>query len=58
LRLAGFGNGISPPGTGEKPRSPGYVDGRQITTLQGTADEIAGAFVTIIDEYVDKRFSG
>jgi len=50
--------GISLPGTGEEPRCPVYVDGQQITTLHGTHDEIADAFVAIIDEYVEKRFSG
>jgi (E)-4-hydroxy-3-methylbut-2-enyl-diphosphate synthase len=48
--------GISLPGTGEKPRCPVYIDGRQSTTLQGTHDEIADAFVAIIDDYVDRRF--
>jgi (E)-4-hydroxy-3-methylbut-2-enyl-diphosphate synthase len=44
--------GISLPGSGEAPRCPVYADGRQIKTLQGTHEEIAGAFVAIIDEYV------
>jgi (E)-4-hydroxy-3-methylbut-2-enyl-diphosphate synthase len=48
--------GISLPGAGEEPRCPVYVDGQQITTLQGTADQIADAFVAIIDDYVDRRF--
>jgi len=50
--------GISLPGTGEEPRCPVYVDGQQVTTLYGTHDEIASAFVAIIDEYVEKQFSG
>jgi (E)-4-hydroxy-3-methylbut-2-enyl-diphosphate synthase len=48
--------GISLPGTGEEPRCPVYVEGKQITTLQGTADEIADAFIDIIDDYVETRF--
>lgn len=50
--------GISLPGAGEEPRCPVYVDGEQITILHGTHDEIANAFVAIIDDYVEKRFSG
>jgi (E)-4-hydroxy-3-methylbut-2-enyl-diphosphate synthase len=48
--------GISLPGAGEEPRCPVFVDGQQIKTLQGTPDEIADAFVSIIDEYVERRF--
>jgi (E)-4-hydroxy-3-methylbut-2-enyl-diphosphate synthase len=46
--------GISLPGTGEEPRCPVYVDGEHTATLRGTHDEIADAFVAIIDEYVRK----
>ena len=48
--------GISLPGTGEEPRCPVYVDGQQVTILQGTNNEIADAFVVIIDDYVEERF--
>jgi (E)-4-hydroxy-3-methylbut-2-enyl-diphosphate synthase len=48
--------GISLPGTGEEPRCPVFVDGQQITTLHGTHDEISDAFVSIIDEYVERRY--
>jgi len=48
--------GISLPGTGEEPRCPVFVDGQQITTLRGTADEIAEVFLTIIDDYVRRKF--
>ena len=48
--------GISLPGKGEEPRCPVFVDGQQITTLQGTPDEISDAFVSIIDEYVERRY--
>jgi (E)-4-hydroxy-3-methylbut-2-enyl-diphosphate synthase len=44
--------GISLPGTGEAPRCPVYIRGEHATTLQGTHDEIADAFVGIIDDYV------
>jgi len=48
--------GISLPGAGEEPRCPVFVDGQQITTLEGTPDEISDAFVSIIDHYVERRF--
>jgi len=48
--------GISLPGAGEEPRCPVYVDGRQVTILQGTHDEIADLFVAIIDKYVERRY--
>jgi (E)-4-hydroxy-3-methylbut-2-enyl-diphosphate synthase len=48
--------GISLPGSGEEPRCPVYVDGQRITTLHGTHEEIADAFVAIINEYVEQRF--
>jgi (E)-4-hydroxy-3-methylbut-2-enyl-diphosphate synthase len=49
--------GISLPGTGEEPRCPVYVDGKQATTLQGTPDEIARKFLGIVDAYVNRNFS-
>ena len=33
--------GISLPGTGEEPSCPVYIDGRHVTTLRGTCDELA-----------------
>ncbi|MBI2970525.1 MAG: flavodoxin-dependent (E)-4-hydroxy-3-methylbut-2-enyl-diphosphate synthase [Gammaproteobacteria bacterium] len=48
--------GISLPGTGETPSAPVFIDGKKITTLRG--DNIAGEFRRIVDEYVEKRFSG
>jgi len=48
--------GISLPGAGEEPRCPVYVDGERMTTLQGTADEIADSFLGIIDDYVQRNF--
>jgi (E)-4-hydroxy-3-methylbut-2-enyl-diphosphate synthase len=47
--------GISLPGTGEAPRAPVYVDGKLKVTLQG--EHIAEEFATLLDEYVEKRFS-
>jgi (E)-4-hydroxy-3-methylbut-2-enyl-diphosphate synthase len=44
--------GISLPGTGEAPRCPVFIRGKQTTTLQGTHEAIANAFVAIIDEFV------
>jgi (E)-4-hydroxy-3-methylbut-2-enyl-diphosphate synthase len=48
--------GISLPGTGEEPRCPVFVDGERITTLQGSPDEIAGVFLTIIEDYVRRKY--
>jgi len=48
--------GISLPGTGEEPRCPVFVDGQQVTILQGTHDEIADSFIGIIDDYVRRNF--
>lgn len=46
--------GISLPGTGESPKAPVYVDGSYFTTLEGT--RLAGEFIRILDDYVDRRF--
>jgi len=46
--------GISLPGLLEEPRAPVYMDGQQVTTLQG--DELAGQFMKLIEEYVERRF--
>jgi (E)-4-hydroxy-3-methylbut-2-enyl-diphosphate synthase len=48
--------GISLPGTGEAPNCPVFIDGEHVTTLRGTYDELAVAFQTLVDEYVDKKF--
>ena len=50
--------GISLPGTGENPRCPVFVDGRQVTILQGTTDDVGERFAALIDEYVEKKFKG
>jgi (E)-4-hydroxy-3-methylbut-2-enyl-diphosphate synthase len=49
--------GISLPGTGEEPSCPIYIDGRHVTTLRGTYDELATEFQRIVDEYVDTRYA-
>jgi (E)-4-hydroxy-3-methylbut-2-enyl-diphosphate synthase len=46
--------GISLPGTGERPVAPVYVDGRKDVTLKG--ENIAGDFVRIIEDYVERRY--
>jgi (E)-4-hydroxy-3-methylbut-2-enyl-diphosphate synthase len=48
--------GISLPGTGEAPNCPVYIDGRHATTLRGTYDELASAFQTLLDDYVDAKY--
>jgi (E)-4-hydroxy-3-methylbut-2-enyl-diphosphate synthase len=48
--------GISLPGTGEEPRCPVYVDGRQFATLKGNYQELAARFIEIIDDYVDSKY--
>lgn len=50
--------GISLPGTGESPRCPVFVDGRQLTTLEGTADQLAEGFLALVDDYVATRYGG
>ena len=49
--------GISLPGTGEAPNCPVYIDGVHATTLRGNYDELAAAFQTLLDDYVDKTYS-
>jgi (E)-4-hydroxy-3-methylbut-2-enyl-diphosphate synthase len=48
--------GISLPGTGESPNCPVFVDGEHVTTLRGTYEELAAAFQTLIDDYVERKF--
>ena len=49
--------GISLPGTGESPHCPVYVDGRQMTSLQGNSSELSDAFRQIIEDYVETSYS-
>ena len=48
--------GISLPGTGEAPRCPVYIDGKKAVTLEGTYDELAAAFKSLVDNYVSTRY--
>src|SRR5467141_3629335 len=48
--------GISLPGTGEAPRCPVYIDGKKDVTLEGTYDELAAAFQSLVDNYIAKRY--
>jgi len=48
--------GISLPGTGEAPNCPVYIDGRHVTTLRGTYDELAAAFRELVDTYVATKY--
>ena len=49
--------GISLPGTGEAPQCPVYIDGRHVSSLRGSYDELAEAFRMLIDEYVEANYS-
>ncbi len=48
--------GISLPGTGEEPKCPVFVDGRPFTTLKGSYEELAQQFITIIEDYIRRRW--
>ena len=48
--------GISLPGTGEVPRCPVYIDGKKDVTLEGTYDELAAAFQSLVDNYIAKKY--
>ena len=48
--------GISLPGTGEAPRCPVYIDGKKEVTLEGTYDELAAAFRSLVDTYVATKY--
>jgi (E)-4-hydroxy-3-methylbut-2-enyl-diphosphate synthase len=48
--------GISLPGTGETPKCPVFIDGKQFTTLQGTYEELARSFQKLVDDYVEQKF--
>ena len=49
--------GISLPGTGEAPQCPVYIDGRHVTTLRGTPDELGEAFRRLVDDYVAATYA-
>ena len=48
--------GISLPGTGEAPTCPVYIDGKHVTTLRGTYDELADEFQRLVDAYIDTKY--
>jgi len=48
--------GISLPGTGEEPKCPVFIDGRPFTTLKGSYEELAEQFITIIEDYIGRRW--
>src|ERR1700680_2589452 len=48
--------GISLPGTGEAPRCPVYIDGKKDVPLEGTYDELAAAFQSLVDTYIAKKY--
>lgn len=48
--------GISLPGTGEEPHCPVYVDGQRFTSLRGSYEELAAAFLTLIEDYVSTKY--
>ncbi len=50
--------GISLPGTGEAPACPVFVDGTQVATFKGNAEELAQRFLALIDDYVSQRWGG
>ncbi|MEP7185952.1 MAG: flavodoxin-dependent (E)-4-hydroxy-3-methylbut-2-enyl-diphosphate synthase [Rhodanobacter sp.] len=47
--------GISLPGNGESPAAPVFIDGAKAMTLRG--DNIAGEFVSILDDYVSSHYA-
>jgi (E)-4-hydroxy-3-methylbut-2-enyl-diphosphate synthase len=49
--------GISLPGTGEAPHCPVFIDGTHVTTLRGTYEELAAAFQTLVDDYVERTYA-
>ena len=48
--------GISLPGTGEEPNCPIYIDGRHVTTLRGSYEQLAIEFQRMVDEYVEAKY--
>ncbi|MEW9570196.1 flavodoxin-dependent (E)-4-hydroxy-3-methylbut-2-enyl-diphosphate synthase [Rhodanobacter sp. Si-c] len=47
--------GISLPGNGEAPAAPVFIDGEKAMTLRG--DHIASEFVSILDDYVARKYA-
>jgi hypothetical protein len=34
-----------------------YIDGRHVTTLRGSYDELAAEFQRLVDDYVEQNYS-
>jgi (E)-4-hydroxy-3-methylbut-2-enyl-diphosphate synthase len=49
--------GISLPGTGEAPNCPVFIDGRHVSTLRGSYEELAAAFQRLVDDYVEHTYA-
>jgi (E)-4-hydroxy-3-methylbut-2-enyl-diphosphate synthase len=49
--------GISLPGTGEAPTCPVFIDGEHHSTLRGSYEELAAAFQTLVDDYVETKYA-
>jgi (E)-4-hydroxy-3-methylbut-2-enyl-diphosphate synthase len=48
--------GISLPGTGEEPACPVYIDGKKVTTLRGSYEELSAAFRALLEDYVASKY--
>jgi (E)-4-hydroxy-3-methylbut-2-enyl-diphosphate synthase len=49
--------GISLPGVGEAPNCPIYIDGKHVTTLRGTYEELSKHFQRLVDDYVESKYA-
>ena len=56
FRAKGDRRRVCPPGTGEAPRCPVYIDGKKDVTLEGTYAELAVAFQALVDNYIQKKY--
>src|SRR5438445_5151917 len=46
--------GISPPGPGESPAAPVFIDGKKVVTLRGAT--VAADFKQMVIDYIERRF--
>ena len=49
--------GISLPGTGEEPNCPIFIDGKHVTTLRGTYEQLSVEFQRMVDQYVASTYA-
>jgi len=49
--------GISLPGTGEEPSAPVYVEGKQQTILKGDKKKLAREFISLVEKYIEKKYT-